>query len=470
MPIKAIKVIWIAALLLAVAPAIAAETLDDIKGSWLGTMQIPNGPELRVGVEIFRKADNSWGGNVASLDQDTRYIPVGSVTLADNQLELTLAAAPISITGTVNSDNRQISALFHQGDNSFDLPLVKVGYLPETVRSQTPIDISGYKALDLVVDNKRDKIWLAGTLTLPTGKDQVPGVLLIAGSGPNHRDSYFSGHRTFKVMADYLSKRGYAVLRMDKRGVYKSSGEFHTAEIKDFVNDNLAALEFLKNHENIQANNIHVIGHSEGSLLASMLATQTELSSIISMGGPGMSIYDILVLQDQTEPAARGAPENTLPYLRSFSEKFYDTVLKELSEESRLQALNTLYENLQGTEKEVVNKWVERTGTLNPEFAAQETFKTHLQDNPLTYWTRVQLPVLILNGEKDSQVSAIENVSGIYAAIGGGKYGSSTHVFPGLNHRFQTAKTGDVNEYALIEETISMNVLEAIEKWLGKFE
>ena len=250
MPIKVIKVIWIAALLLAVAPAIAAETLDDIKGSWLGTMQIPNGPELRVGVEIFRKADDSWGGNVASLDQDTRYIPVGSVTLADNQLELTLAAAPISITGTVNSDNRQISALFHQGDNSFDLPLVKVGYLPETVRSQTPIDISGYRALDIVVDNKRDKIWLAGTLTLPTGKDQVPGVLLIAGSGPNHRDSYFSGHRTFKVMADYLSKRGYAVLRMDKRGVYKSSGEFHTAEIKDFVNDNLAALELLKNHEN----------------------------------------------------------------------------------------------------------------------------------------------------------------------------------------------------------------------------
>lgn len=470
MLIKIIKVIWIAALLLAEAPAIAAETLDDIKGSWLGTMQIPNGPELRVGVEIFRKADNSWGGNVASLDQDTRYIPVGSVTLTDNQLELTLAAAPISITGTVNSDNRQISALFHQGDNSFDLPLVKVEYLPETVRSQTPIDISGYKALDVVVDNKRDKIWLSGTLTLPTGKDQVPGVLLIAGSGPNHRDSYFSGHRTFKVMADYLSKRGYAVLRMDKRGVYKSSGEFHTAEIKDFVNDNLAALEFLKNHENIQANNIHVIGHSEGSLLASMLATQTELSSIISMGGPGMSIYDILVLQDQTEPAALGAPENTLPYLKSFSEKFYDTVLKELSEESRFEALNALYENLQGTEKEVVNKWVKRTGTLNPEFAAQETFKTHLQDNPLTFWARLQLPVLILNGEKDSQVSAIENVSGIYAAIGGGKYGSSTHVFPGLNHRFQTAKTGDVNEYALIEETISMNVLEAIEKWLGKFE
>jgi hypothetical protein len=85
---------------------------------------------------------------------------------------------------------------------------VKVGYLPETVRSQTPIDISGYKALDVVVDNKRDKIWLAGTLTLPTGKDQVPGVLLIAGSGPNHRDSNFSGHRTFKVMDDNLSKRG----------------------------------------------------------------------------------------------------------------------------------------------------------------------------------------------------------------------------------------------------------------------
>jgi pimeloyl-ACP methyl ester carboxylesterase len=470
MHIKAIKILWIAALLLCTAPAMSAETLDDIKGSWLGKMQIPNGPELRVGVEIFRKADSSWGGNIACLDQDTRYIPVGSVTLADNQLELNLAAAPISIIGTVNNDNSQISALFRQGDNSFSLPLVKVAHLPETARSQTPVDISGYKALDIVVENKRDKVWLAGTLTLPTGTDRAPAVLLIAGSGPNHRDSYFSGHRTFKVMADYLSKRGYAVLRMDKRGVYKSSGEFHTAEIKDFVDDNLAAIEFLKNSENIQANNIHVIGHSEGSLVASMLASQTELSSIISMGGPGMSIYDILVLQDQTEPAAKGAPENALPYLKSFSEKFYNTVLKEESEESRLKALNALYANLQGTEKEVVNKWVERTGTLAPEFAAQETFKTHLQDNPLTYWARVQLPVLVLNGAKDSQVSAIENVSGIYTAIGGEKYGSSQHIFPGLNHMFQTSKTGEVNDYALIEETISTNVLEVIEKWLVNFE
>jgi len=306
-------------------------------------------------------------------------------------------------------------------------------------------------------------------LTLPAGHDPASAVLLIAGSGPNHRDSYFTGHRSFKVIADYLTKRGYAVLRMDKRGVYKSSGEFHTAEVKDFVADSLAALEFLKNHENIQGSNIHIIGHSEGSLVAAMLASQTRLSSIISMGGPGMSIYDILVLQDQTEPAAKGAPESDLPYLKSFSEKFYDTVLQEESEDNRLNSLQALYKNLQGEEKEIINKWVERTGTLDPQFAAQENFKTHLQDNPLTYWKQVKIPVLVLNGAKDSQVSANENVSGIYAAIDEEKYGSSKRIFPNLNHMFQTSVTGDLNEYAQIEETISTNALEAIGQWLGKF-
>ena len=469
MCIKAIKNIWIAFLLLGAAPAMSAETMDDIKGSWLGKMQIPDGPELRVGVEIFMKADTNWGGNVASLDQDTRYIPVGSVILIDNQLELKLAAAPVSITGLVNSYNDQISAQFRQGDNSFELPLFRVDHLPEIERRQTPTEISGYTAHDIVVENKTDKVWLAGTLTLPAGHGPAPAVLLIAGSGPNHRDSYFSGHRSFKVIADYLTKRGYAVLRMDKRGVYKSSGEFHTAEVKDFVADSLAALEFLKNHENIQGSNIHIIGHSEGSLVAAMLASQTRLSSIISMGGPGMSIYDILVLQDQTEPAAKGAPESDLPYLKSFSEKFYDTVLQEESEEDRLKSLQALYENMQGEEKEIVNKWVERTGTLDPQFAAQENFKTHLQDNPLTYWKRVKIPVLILNGAKDSQVPASENVSGIYAAIDEEEYGSSKRIFPNLNHMFQTSVTGDLNEYAQIEETISTNALEAIGKWLGKF-
>ena len=200
-----------------------------------------------------------------------------------------------------------------------------------------------------------------------------------------------------------------------------------------------------------------------------MLASQTRLSSIISMGGPGMSIYDILVLQDQTEPAAKGAPESDLPYLKSFSEKFYDTVLQEESEEDRLKSLQALYENMQGEEKEIVNKWVERTGTLDPQFAAQENFKTHLQDNPLTYWKRVKIPVLILNGAKDSQVPASENVSGIYAAIDEEEYGSSKRIFPNLNHMFQTSVTGDLNEYAQIEETISTNALEAIGKWLGKF-
>ncbi|WND04050.1 alpha/beta fold hydrolase [Temperatibacter marinus] len=444
----------------------AGDSLAAYKGAWYGKMQIPNGPELRIGVEIFQKADRSWGGNVASLDQGARYIPVSHVTYESREITIKLAGVPVSIKGTGNEDYTKITAEFIQGGSAFALTLDKVEALPDIERPQTPKNPVSYTVQEVSIANKKDNVWLAGTLTLPEKKGPFPAVLLIPGSGPNQRDSYFSGHRSFKVIADYLSLQGFAVLRMDKRGVFKSTGDFRTADIEDFVADGQAALDYLKTHQDVKKEALHIIGHSEGSLIAAKLAATSGLVSLVSMGGPGMSIYDILVLQDQTEPAAKGAPAHALPYLKAFSEKFYDLVLTTQSEEERLKLLLNLYNSLEGEEKAVINTWVKRTGTLNPQNAAQETFRNFLKGNPLLDWAKVKKPVLIMNGSKDSQVPAKENVEGIYKVLGGAKYGAVKRIFPDLNHMFQTAKTGDTNEYGEIDETISPQVLIALSSWL----
>jgi len=469
MLVKIIKNIFFTVIIMVSVPVSAAETIEGIQGSWLGSMQIPDGPKLRIGIEIFKKADGTWGGNAASLDQDTRYIPVGSVTVTNNIMNLTLAAAPISITGPIASDHTSISATFKQGGGEFPLELHKVAALPERERPQKPKNHNGYSSSEVRIENAADNVWLAGTLTAPVSKGRHPAVLLIAGSGPNQRDSYFSGHRLFNVIADHLSRQGYIVLRMDKRGVYKSSGTFHTATIDDFARDSRATLSYLKKNNHVMPNNIHILGHSEGSLIAAMLGEETGIKSIISLAGPGMSVYDILVLQDQTEPQAKGAPIEALPILKNFSIKFYDTVLQAKTEEERFQSLQSLYDNLVGPEKDVVNRWVERTGTLNVKEASGDNFKKMLQKNPLNYWKKVKLPVLILNGSKDSQVPAALNSEGIYTALSTVKNGTEKLIFPNLNHMFQTAQTGAVNEYAKIDETINMAVLQKITAWLNKF-
>jgi pimeloyl-ACP methyl ester carboxylesterase len=443
----------------------AQDPMEDFQGSWLGTMQIPDGPQLRVGVEIFKRADDNWGGNVASLDQDTRYIPVSKVSINDQVLAVQLAGAPIKISGHLDQASGKILAEFIQAEAAFELVLSKVDSLPEIGRPQTPIKPFAYHTEEVRIHNLEDDIWLAGTLSTPAKYNNHQAILLIPGSGPNQRDSYFSGHRLFAVIADNLTNRGYTVLRMDKRGVYKSSGSFQEAKIGDFATDYTYAYRWLKDLAGVQK--ISLLGHSEGSFVAAMLATNVQVDAIVSMAGPGMSIKDILILQDQTEPQARGASAAEVVILKKFSEDFYQLVLTTQSENERKTRLQSLYDNLSGEAEVVVNKWVERSGTLNVDFAASESFKQDLSSNPIKYWQKVRVPTLILNGSLDSQVPAELNVQGIYDTLIHQSPLLEKHIFTGLNHMFQTAKTGAVEEYREIDETINPVVLAKIVSFLA---
>ncbi len=461
------KVFIVLVLALCSQSVFAKPQMEDIRGSWLGTMNIPKGPTLRIGVEVFKKADGHWGGNIASLDQGARYMLVSAVTIENDVFTLQMSGAPVSVVGKISNNNQVISAKFNQGDSVFDLKLNRVSALPEIERPQTPKDTTSYIEQGIRYKNFHDNVWLSGTLTLPNDTNKHPAVMLVAGSGPNHRDSYHAGHRTFKVLADHLTKLGYIVLRSDKRGVYKSSGSFEDGTLNDLILDTQAAVQYLKSHKRVDQNNIILIGHSEGSLVSIMTTEHEKVQGLVSLAGPGMSVLDILLLQDQTEPAAKGATKAETDILLKFSQRFYSMVLKTPSSELRKQKVVELYENLKGYEAEVIGKWVNKNnGTLSLGSAESVSFYEFLQQNPLPYWNKFKGKALILNGDKDSQVPAKENVTGIVNAMTAKGSSVESEVFKGLNHLFQPAKTGSVNEYKEIEQTIDTQVLAKISIWL----
>jgi pimeloyl-ACP methyl ester carboxylesterase len=445
----------------------AQTSIHDLQGAWLGEMQITDGPKLKIGVEIFKKADGQWGGNIASLDQNQRYIPVSEVKFKVDTLTVQMAGAPVSIQVKIEPGSNKLIGKFNEGSSAFPIELKRVTSLPEIQRPQTPSKTVPYLIKEVSYKNPLDGTWLSATVTSPQDDKKHPAVVLIAGSGPAHRDTYFSGHRPFMVLADTLTRQGFVVLRADKRGVNKSTGDYKSATQDDFAQDIIAAIQFLRLQQQVDVTKINLVGHSEGSLIAAMVGKTEKVNSIISMAGPGMTVLETILLQDQTEPAAKGATEAETDVLLGFSQRFYQIVLNNDNEEQRKQKLQVLYDGLSGDEEKIVNQWNNRRGTLNVDFAARDSFSDMLKGDPVKHWRNISVPVLVLNGTKDSQVPAKENVKGIMVALSLANNNQvDKKIFMDLNHRFQKADTGATTEYAEINESINPKVLNTIGNWL----
>ena len=448
----------------------AKEISDKIEGNWFGHIQLPSAT-MEIGLEIFTKADGSLGANMTSPQQGNRYMLVSSITFKNNQLELKLHGAPIRVVAVLQEAEQTISGQLVQGDSAFTIGLKKVPTLTETLKPQSDIKPTTYREVEVTYHNKVDNVWLAGTLSVPQEeelqrKKRYPAVILIAGSGANPRDVYHSGHRLFAVLADHLAKQGFVVLRSDKRGVYKSAGKYQEGELDAFARDTQAAVEFVRQHPSVNNNSIALIGHSEGSIVSAKTAQLTPVDAIVSLAGPGLATLDVLLEQDQAEPRAAGASDKEVAILLEFSKKFYQTVLDTKNAQDRHEKLAKLYQELSGEEAEVHRKWNNRSGTLSVSTASSDTFYNWLQNDPMKNWQGYDKPLLIINGDKDVQVKADTNVQGIKQANHENPSPVIVKVIPDVNHMLQTAKTGAIEEYGQIEETINQTVLVEIEHFV----
>ena len=427
---------------------------SDIDGAWLGTLDT-GAIKLRVVVHIVNTADGLTA-TMDSPDQGAAGIPVSSVTRNGATLKLAIGAVGATYEGAINQGLDAIAGTFTQNGASLPLTLkrVKDGAIPEPKRPQNPAKPYPYGEEDVVYDNPPAGIRLAATFTIPRGRGPFPAVLLIAGSGPNDRDESVMGHKPFLVLSDYLTRQGIAVLRADKRGIGKSGGNLAVATTADFATDAEAGVAWLKTRKEVDPRNIGLIGHSEGGEVAPMVAARNrDVAFIVMLAGSAVRGDEILPAQVMAGNEAAGMSHADALKSGELERQSLAVIESEKDPAKLRQKLAAFM-----PKEEIDQQWKTLTSPW---------FQFFLQYDPASDLRKVTCAVLALNGEKDTQVVAGQNLPAIRKALeAGGNKRFETMEFPGLNHLFQTAKTGAVSEYAQIEETLSPAVLEKVATWI----
>jgi fermentation-respiration switch protein FrsA (DUF1100 family) len=442
-----------------------------IEGIWQGSLKVA-GMELRLATKIARK-DGALTGTLDSVDQGAKDIAIEEVSFKEDTLRLNLKGLKAEFEGKMSKDGAEIAGHWKQGGLEFPLTFKRVAKVDEPNRPQEPKGPCPYAEEEVGYENKKAGVKLAGTLTLPRSKGPFPAVLLITGSGPQDRDETLFGHKPFKLIADYLTRRGIAVLRVDDRGVSKSTGNHAKATTLDFAEDVEAGVAYLKSRTDINAREIGLLGHSEGGVIAPMVAARSkDIAFIVMLAGTGVNGEQVLYTQGQAILKAMGAPDRSLARQRTMQEILFQTMKREpdngVAEKVVREAWAKEMAKLTEDEKK-------QAGAMNAALDAQlkrvlsPWFRFFLTYEPVGALQKVQCPVLALNGEKDLQVDPKINLEAIARALkAGGNKDFTTVELPKLNHLFQTCKTGTVAEYGQIEETIAPVALERIADWIAK--
>jgi len=443
-----------------------------IEGIWEGKLKVP-GTELRIVFKISKNPDGTLTATLDSPDQGVTDITVEEVIFKDNTFRLNVKSVGVVYEGKVSQDFSVIEGEWKQSGQTLPLTVKLVDKAMEIFRPQVPKKPYPYIEEEVAYENKDAGILLASTLTLPSGDAPFPAVLLITGSGPQDRNETIYNHRPFLVLADYLTRQGIAVLRVDDRGVGESTGDFSQATSEDFASDVLAGIEHLKTRKEINPKQIGLIGHSEGGLIAPMVAVKSpDVAFIILMAGTGLTGEEILYLQGALISRVMGVSEEDITKNRQFNEKIFSLIKEEKEEKTIEEKLRQMFmadwAELNEEEKKAIDD-LEVYLKAQLQSLLSPWLKFFLTYDPKPTLIKVKCPVLAVNGEKDLQVPPKENLSAIEEAlIAGGNKNFAVKELPGLNHLFQTAQTGLPAEYAKIEETISPEVLKIMGDWILK--
>ncbi len=435
-------------------------------GIWEGALEA-GGMKLRIAVHIGAAPGGDLKATIDSIDQNVKGIPVSAVIWESPSLRLALPAMRATFVATIDEAGQTLTGQWSQAGQSLPLTLRRVEKVTELSRPQTPLPPFPYREQPVTVRNA-EGTELAGTLTLPPPGTGVkfPAALLLSGSGPQDRDASMFGHKPFLVLADALTRQGFAVLRLDDRGTAKSKGDFRSATTADFRDDASAALDFLRSRESIDSARIGLIGHSEGALVAAMLAASRpdDVAFLVSLAGPGIPFDQLLIEQGEAVLRASGAPADAIAKQRKSQEAMFPLLLGNKSSfELKTEIEKALsLDELPPSERAVAD--IQVSQSLSPWFRAL------LAIDAAKFYEKVRCPVLAINGSNDTQVVAESNLKGIAAALKrGGNSAVDVFTAPGVNHLLQTSKSGSPSEYPNIEETVAPTVLERLTKWLAQF-
>lgn len=456
-------------LLLALLTSISV-LAQDITGAWNGALEV-GGQKLRLVFNI-EKTDAGISATMDSPDQNAFGIPVSEATFDGSELSITITQAGIKYKGTLTGDS--ITGTFSQMGSSFPMVLSKNAQKVERPkRPQEPEKPYPYISEDVTFENAEDGIQMAGTLTLPDAKGKHPAVVLISGSGPQNRDEELMGHKPFLVLADHLTRNGIAVLRYDDRGTGGSGGDFSKATSFDFANDAKAAIDYLKGRKEIAPANIGLMGHSEGGIVAPIVASQHpgEVAFIVLLAGPGLPGSKIVLMQQQLIGKASGMHDGDLELAASTNKQVFDLIDEVDNQEELHKKVSDLLHEIASKNPDMVPEGMEAGQFIDMQLSQllSPWMKNFLTYDPVLALKKVRCPVLAINGEKDLQVPPKENLEKIRETLEkAGNKNVSTIELEGLNHLFQECETGLPSEYGQIEQTMSPLALNTISKWVKK--
>jgi len=433
---------------------------SDIDGAWQGSLDTGT-VKLRVVFHVVNTEDGLTA-TMDSPDQGMKGLPATSVTRNGTTLKIEAKNIGGMFEGTIAADLASIDGKWSQGGGTMPLVLkrTKDAAELELKRPQNPTKPYPYKEEEVTYENKVQNVTLAATFTIPQGSGPFPAVLLITGSGPQDRDESLLGHKPYLVLSDYLTRHGIAVLRADDRGIGKSTGVFANATTADFATDVEAGIAYLKTRAEVNQKKVGLIGHSEGGVIAPMVAARNkDVNFIVMMAGTGVPGDQVLVAQseaievasgkDPAEAAKNAAREKEMLALVE-SEKDQSALEKELREKMKGEVPDA---QIGMQIRQITSPW----------------FRYFLTYDPATALRKVACPVLAINGSLDKQVLPSQNLPAIRKALEeAGNKQLEADELPGLNHLFQTAKTGSPMEYAQIEETMSPVALEKMAGWIAK--
>ena len=439
----------------------------NIAGTWLGTLKVQT-MELRIVFHIQTDSTGVMKATLDSPDQGAKGIPVDNVSTRLDSVILTINAIGGSYEGIAQPGDSIITGTWKQGGLALPLDIHRTHEIAELRRPQEPKPPFPYDAEEVSCENSDAGITLAGTFTKPKSGGPFPALLLITGSGPQNRDEELFGHKPFLVIADYLTRRGIAVLRVDDRGTGKSTGVFGMATTKDFAGDVRAGIRYLKSRSDVDVKKIGLLGHSEGGIIAPMVASDSkDVAFIVMMAGPSLPGEQILYLQDSLISTAMGIPPAEITKELRLNRALYSLIRTESDSTKLQQEIRSAVKESMSADSATIGKVNEEAVNAAVKQLTSPWFRFFVTYDPIPALEKVTCPILALDGSRDLQVPAQQNVAGLERAFkASGNKNATAKLLPGLNHLFQKAETGAPLEYAKIEETINPEALKVIGDWI----
>lgn len=451
--------------------SVGQEPLDRVKGSWMGRLEV-SGIQLRIVFHINVEDQDKLSATMDSPDQGARGIGMGEVTLHGDSLNIEAPVIMGSYRGMITSDST-IEGSWQQAGRSFPLDLNRQYEELVINRPQEPHPPYPYGEEEVTFLNRSGAFSLGATVTRPPGEGPFPAVVLVSGSGSQNRDEEIFGHKPFKVISDFLTREGIMVLRYDDRGVGSSGGSPLGATSEDNAADALAAFEYLLQRVDVDSQKVGVIGHSEGALIAMMLASENKnVKFIISLAGPGVDGKTLLLDQSEYISRLSGIPDSVVEDNRLVMERVYDLMISNETHQGWakevLEFTSDHYRSMvsaEYSEEDIEQARANLLGSI-PE-SAYPWMRYFVRFDPSEVLKMVQCPVLAMNGQKDCQVLAEKNIESIRESlISSGNKKVTTSIIPGLNHLFQPCETGLPGEYSNIETTFDPESLAYMAAWI----